>query len=176
MVGSRLPGAAAVALARSPSAAPADETCPRSGQCQRYYVHGIYRPTRNSLMRVLNKPFNVVGREAMVGGFYRQVDPLTSRVPNRSPLRAGTTVTIDVPELTGNTVHVRWYVDGSEIERLRGAARVSVDQLGIRRTSTKRHELTARAVDHTRFVRDPDLAPLLRDSRSWTVQLQRPAA
>lgn len=78
----------------------------------KYAATGIYRPSDSSKMRVLNAPFNAVGREALILDFYDFVRPLDGWRPN------GSTV-VDQPlwvDVVDPEVHsVRWYVDGALI-------------------------------------------------------------
>lgn len=142
-----------------------------------YYERGLNRPTVASLMRVLGKPFNLVSSEAMVGGFYERADLLTSELSPDTVLRAGDKVTVDVPQLTGHSVGLRWYLSGRELTELRGADVVSVDQLGVPLDTQKRYKLTVRAVDGTAFVRDRQIRnTLMRDDLSWTVQPTAPTS
>nr|BFF03508.1 hypothetical protein GCM10020241_51830 [Streptoalloteichus tenebrarius] len=46
-----------------------------------YHRRGVYRPTENSLMRSLGRPFNLPGREAMTEAILRK---------SRGPAHAGT--------------------------------------------------------------------------------------
>jgi hypothetical protein len=39
----------------------------------RYFKHGIYRPTENSIMRTLGKQFNLPGRDAMIAAFKTKI-------------------------------------------------------------------------------------------------------
>ena len=42
------------------------------------YSTGLYRPSLNSKMRALNRPFDAVSREAFIHDIYQYVDPLDS--------------------------------------------------------------------------------------------------
>ncbi len=67
-----------------------------------YYETGVHRPTDTSLMRTLAATeFNVVGREAMIAGFYADADALTSPVPTAEPVRGTRPITVRLAPLTG---------------------------------------------------------------------------
>lgn len=66
-----------------------------------YYVSGLYRPTDNSIMRVLGKPFNLPGVEAMIGGFYQHARTVAPITPTDRTLRARHTARAAVPKLAG---------------------------------------------------------------------------
>ncbi|MCP3816769.1 M64 family metallopeptidase [Streptomyces sp. A3M-1-3] len=142
-----------------------------------YFVKGLYRPTDNSLMRVLGKPFNLPGVEAMIAGFYRHATVATAVTPTDRTLRAGHTAKVAVPRLAGAGVPyakqltVRWSVDGKEIKRLAGRTEVHVSELALRLLDLKKHRLSVTVTDRTSSVRDPEIAKTLRSTVSWTVRL-----
>ncbi|WP_078628107.1 M64 family metallopeptidase [Streptomyces sp. NRRL F-2664] len=137
-----------------------------------YYVTGLYRPTDNSLMRVLGKPFNLPGVEAMIGGFYQHAKIATALTPTDRTLRLGRTAKVRVPELAGadgRRLVVRWYLDGRELRRLEGRTEVSVAELWL--FDLRTHRLSVTAEDRTPSVRDPGIARTLRSTVDWKVRL-----
>ncbi|MFF7728432.1 M64 family metallopeptidase [Streptomyces sp. NPDC008001] len=130
-----------------------------------YYPKGLYRPTENSIMRTLGREFNLPGREAMIAGFYRHASVLTSDSGPSGTVsrRERVTVRPAVPTAT-----VRWYVDGLEAVNARGRTEVTPRALGIPADS-RPHTLTARAVDRTDAVLDPELKKRLAGSLTWKV-------
>ncbi|WP_228975633.1 M64 family metallopeptidase [Streptomyces sp. DH12] len=140
-----------------------------------YYVSGLYRPTDNSLMRVLDRPFNLPGVEAMIAGFYRHAAPATALTPagGTLTLRADAAARIAVPRLTGADGHqltVRWFLDGRELRHLAGRTEVRVAQLGLRPYDFRSHKLSVTVVDRTSSVRDPAVAETLRTAFDWRVR------
>ncbi|MFF8386457.1 M64 family metallopeptidase [Streptomyces kanasensis] len=138
-----------------------------------YYVAGLHRPTDNSLMRVLDRPFNLPGVEAMIAGFYRHAEPATALTPAGGTLRADDAARIAVPRLTGADGHqltVRWYLDGRELRHLAGRTEVRVAQLGLRPHDFRSHKLSVTVVDRTSSVRDPAVAKTLRTAFDWRVR------
>lgn len=77
----------------------------------------------------------------------------------------GARVGVRLPVAT-STVH--WYVDGHEVVWFRGKTTVVPAAVGVPRDG-RTHTLTARAVDRTDAVRDPELAKRLRGELSWKV-------
>ncbi|SHM50618.1 IgA Peptidase M64 [Streptomyces yunnanensis] len=138
-----------------------------------YYVKGLYRPTDNSLMRTLGKPFNLPGAEAMIAGFYRHAKPA---VPVGGARTWSSTARLALPR-ANDTAHgkvtVRWYLDGKELRRHRDRDRVAIGELALGRGA---HRLTATVTDATSAVRDPAVRASLTGSTSWTVQSGRGAA
>ncbi|GGM62245.1 M64 family metallopeptidase [Dactylosporangium sucinum] len=151
-----------------------------------YYNLGIYRPSDDSLMRSLLKPFNLVGREEMTRKFYEMtglVDRATrSDVPASAPARLSVTP-VPIP-----TVSTRWLINGHEIPEWAG--RTSVDVVGKKPKPHKgqteppwcgRKDLqvkkictyTVQVFDATDFVRNPAYQQeALTSTITWTIQIK----
>ncbi|MEV7612570.1 M64 family metallopeptidase [Streptomyces sp. NPDC089799] len=139
-----------------------------------YYVKGLYRPTDGSLMRVLDRPFNLPGVEAMIAGFYRHARPVTALTPTGRTLRGHESAQISVPRLTGaapGRLSVRWSLDGRELPFLAGRKRVWVAELGLPLLDFRTHRLSVRVEDRTASVRDPRIARTLGATVEWKVRL-----
>ncbi|MFF4389557.1 M64 family metallopeptidase [Streptomyces sp. NPDC001552] len=137
-----------------------------------YFVTGLYRPTDNSLMRVLGKPFNLPGVESMIAGFYQHARIVTPLTPTDRTLRLRHTAKASVPKLAGadgRQLVVRWYLDGRELKRFQGRTEVSVAELWL--FDFRTHRLTVTAEDRTASVRDPKVVRTLRCSVDWNVRL-----
>jgi len=87
----------------------------------RYYSTGIYRPTFDSKMRRLGKPFYAVNTQALVVGFYRSVELITGCYPQQSEIVLEPATPV---ELHITTIHhqkagwcdVLWMIDEEVIE------------------------------------------------------------
>ncbi|MFI9245485.1 M64 family metallopeptidase [Streptomyces sp. NPDC053086] len=134
-----------------------------------YYETGIHRPTATSLMRSLESPeFNVVGREAMIAGFYADADALTSSVPTARPVRPSRAITVRLAPLSGLAdLRLTWYVDGRQVPWAAGARTTTPHALGVRGHG---HRITATVTDRTAALRDPALRAQATDSLTWTVR------
>ncbi|WP_079038142.1 M64 family metallopeptidase [Streptomyces sp. NBRC 110028] len=130
----------------------------------RYYPKGLNRPTQNSIMRTLGREYSLPGREAMIAGFYRHAGVLSSRTGTGTLLARAASLKVNVPK----TASLTWYVDGAEVTAARGRKTVTPASLGVP-SDGKPHTVTAKAVDHTRAVKDPALRKLLTASRTWKV-------
>ncbi|MFE9403822.1 M64 family metallopeptidase [Streptomyces sp. NPDC006530] len=130
-----------------------------------YYVTGLNRPTDGSIMRILGKPFNLPGVEAMIAGFYRHASIATPGVSTSRTLRSYDVARVTVPRLVGaRQLTVRWYLDGRELRRYAGVGAVPVRGLGL---GWGFHDLTVRVTDSTASVRDPGVAAALRATLTW---------
>ncbi|WP_404952914.1 M64 family metallopeptidase [Streptomyces sp. 147326] len=137
-----------------------------------YFVTGLNRPTDNSLMRVLGKPFNLPGVESMIAGFYQHARVVTPLTPTDRTLRMRHTAKAAVPRLNGadgRQLVVRWYLDGRELKRFEGRTEVAVAELWL--FDLRTHRLSVTAEDRTPSVRDPKIARTLRSTATWTVRL-----
>ncbi|MCF3103924.1 hypothetical protein IPZ58_20360 [Streptomyces roseoverticillatus] len=130
-----------------------------------YYPKGLYRPTENSIMRTLGREFNLPGREAMIAGFYRHASVLSSETGPDGTVSRRQRVAV---RLAAPTVTLRWYVDGLEAVTARGRTDVVPRALGVP-ADGRPHTLTARAVDRTDAVLDPELRGRLKGSLVWRV-------
>lgn len=136
-----------------------------------YFATGLNRPTDQSLMRVLGKPFSLPGVESMIAGFYRHAKPVTPLTPTDRTLRRGQTAKVAVPRLTGadgRRAAVRWYLDGREVTRLAGRTDVAVADLWL--PDLRTHRLSVTVEDRSPSVRDPEIARTLRSTVHWSVR------
>ncbi|MGW0885301.1 M64 family metallopeptidase [Streptomyces sp. NPDC002671] len=136
-----------------------------------YYVAGLNRPTDASIMRVLGKPFNLPGREAMIAGFYRHASIATPLTPTDGTLRQRDTARVEVPRLAGEQqLDIQWYLDGKPLASQAGRTDVPVAALHLDSRGARSHRLTVVVTDRTDAVRDPAIATTLKDKQSWTVR------
>ncbi|MER6029526.1 M64 family metallopeptidase [Streptomyces sp. NPDC001851] len=134
-----------------------------------YYEAGVYRPTETSIMRSLaSTEFNVVGREAMIAGFYADADALTSALPTSRPVGQGRRITVCLAPLTGLAdPELTWYVDGRQVRSATGDLSVTPHELGVRGHG---HQVTATVTDRTTALRDPAARARATTSLTWTVR------
>ncbi len=131
-----------------------------------YYAQfGIYRPTINSKMRSLFRPWDAVNTEQWVINIYERVRPIDSATP---PGIHPSTLTFNVDPIdpVGNPLSIQWLVDGVPVPGATGTSfnAISLDLSG-------NHTLTVQVVDNTPLVRDPAArATWLTQTRSWTMR------
>jgi hypothetical protein len=128
-----------------------------------YSVLGIYRPSNNSKMRELYRPFNLPSAEAIIVAIYKKVKPIESSTPTTTV--TGTPVIFVSPiQPINNPLAIQWSLDGSPIP---GAVEPTLD-LGSLQASVGVHTVSVTVVDNTFMVRDPNArAQWLTQSRSW---------
>ena len=129
-----------------------------------YYRMGMYRPTDQSLMRFLGRPFNLPGREKMTQAFYEHVDPLESAPSRDAPLDRRAPVTIDVVDPIGHSLSIDWFLDGQPVPAASDRTSFAIPK------NSKATRLSVRVVDETAFVRDPGwISEFLTQEMAWNI-------
>jgi hypothetical protein len=115
-----------------------------------YSRFGIYRPTNNSKMRSLNRPFNLVGAEAFIQEIYRIVSPIDATVPAAGTgVTEHTTLSVTPVEPNGNPLAIQWLLDGEPIPGATGRT-LDTCAAGLAGSGT----VSVRVRDMTPWVRD----------------------
>ena len=140
-------------------------------------VTGVYRPTYNSKMRSLNRPFEQVNVEQLVRRIYAFVRPIEAVSPSTSTvvMTPGSTQTFSaaflVPSVTSKLT-ARWtlnsggVLDSSVTEPSPGTSSFALPYSSLKAGS---NVIRVDVSDPTQLVRH-DPAGALRQSYSWTVQ------
>ena len=132
----------------------------------RYWLHGIHRPSQDSIMRTLGREFNLVGREAMVAAFHDHAAVAGSSIPDGAVVTTEALPTVILPDTPGGH-RIVWWVDGQEIT---GAAGETTLDPRLLDDIDDPHRIRATVVDTTDWVRDPVLrAQRLTVSFHWTL-------
>lgn len=134
-----------------------------------YVARGIWRPTESSIMRYLGEPFNLPGREAMINGFYRYAQPVSSNVKGGKAIGRKKRIKLRLASVGAlGRLQVRWYVDGREVRKARGRTSASPAALGV--PGRGRHTVRVKVVDRTTAVRSPKIRKNASRSISWRVR------
>ncbi len=80
-----------------------------------YAQFDIYRPTFDSKMRSLGRPFNLVSAEALIKEIYAVVDPIDSFAPTTF-VTSHTVLSVTPIEPAGNPLAIEWFANGVRIE------------------------------------------------------------
>ncbi len=132
-----------------------------------YHQFGVYRPTFDSKMRNLNRPFQEVNVEQFIIELYQIVRPIDAVSPDTGPLQtADQPFTVFPMAPLDHALDIQWYVDGAPID---GATTATVLPMAFG-LSPGAHTLTVEVIDSTPRVRDPvAIAALLTDLETWTI-------
>jgi len=126
-----------------------------------YSQFGIYRPTVNSKMRGLNRPFEEINVEQFVIKFYETVSPIDDAT---TPEDGCTTFFVTPTQPVDHSLAIQWSIDGAEVA---GAVDESFAIGGM--VSPGTHVVTVEVWDDTPRVRDADAkAKFMRASREWS--------
>lgn len=142
-----------------------------SYQGSSYSTTGVYRPTNNSLMRNLGRPFNLPSAEALIIEFYKVVEPInTISHPTTTVLTGAETVTVTPMALLQNTWGFTWLLDGAPIAGQTGAS-INLSNLDL---SNGSHTLGVQVIDNTTWVRDPNARALwMTQTKQWSMNVNR---
>lgn len=126
-----------------------------------YCPTGVYRPTFNSKMRSLGRPFDAINTEQLVRRFYNFVSPIDAVIPAEGELVAAGEI-LDFAVERPMDLSVSWWVDGA----LAGTAPAfSLDTSGL---SPGAHAVRVEVRDGTPLVR-VDTRQALVESARWNV-------
>ena len=78
-----------------------------------YHQLGLFRPSINSEMRNLNRPFDAISREQFISRFYAEVDPLDDWLPNRTGIENPQEIWVET--IDPGVINVEWFVNGVSI-------------------------------------------------------------
>ncbi len=138
-----------------------------------YNQYRIYRPTFNSKMRSLGRPFNLPSVEGLIIEFYKFVSPLDDWTPTGPPLENSSVVFVNPVHPLNHPLEIQWSLDGIPVA---GATQetLHVVTLGL---APGDYILSVMVKDSTTLVHDePARDSLMTESRSWTLQVAPSAA
>ena len=131
-----------------------------------YCDTGLYRPTFDSKMRSLNRPFEAINTEQLLKRIYNLVDPIDATLP------AGDTVTalagqsvgfsVTVPPPRTHALDITWRLDGAIVGSARGLTLTGA------MLPAGSHQVSVTVRDTTPLVRS-DPTSLLVSSKAWTL-------
>lgn len=135
-------------------------------QGARYCFSGLYRPTFDSKMRTLGKPWDQINNEQLVKRIYNWVTPLDSRSPSETDVvvTGAKLFQVSTPAPLTHALRVDWALDGTPFGQGPWVVLAPEDLLvGV-------HLLEAAIADPTPWVRS-DPAGALTETTSWNVEL-----
>ena len=133
----------------------------------RYFNQGLYRPSNNSKMRSLGRPFDAVSREKIILDIYDLVDPVDDWSDNAQTIR-GNDPELWVQAIDWQVQDVQWSVDGVEVP----GATAETFKLREAGFGPGVYEVSARVYDPTDWVRHQ--RSTLEQTIDWTVEVLGP--
>lgn len=134
----------------------------------RYCASGLFRPTFDSKMRSLNRPFDAINTEQLVKRIYNLVSPIDSSSPRHDIgviLASGERrrFRVQVP-IAAEPLQVTWSIDGRKVGSGPGYT------LRAANLGSGVHVLRTEVADPTSRVRN-DPEKLLQEWREWTIAI-----
>lgn len=111
----------------------------------KYYDQGLYRPSLDSKMRSLDRPFDAVSREELILDIYNLVDPLDAWLDNTLLLANPGSIWVDL--IDPSLINVQWFVDGVMLPGA-GGEELLIGGLNL---ASGDHTIRARAFDPMGF-------------------------
>ncbi len=111
----------------------------------RYFDQGIYRPSQNSKMRSLGRPFDAISREKIILDIYARVDPLDTWLTNIAQLTDPANLWVDT--IDPAVISRQWFVNNTLIAGATGET-FDLDDYGY---APGVYTVRARAYDSTGF-------------------------
>jgi hypothetical protein len=135
----------------------------------KYCPTGLYRPTFNSKMRSLGRPFEQINTEQLVRRIYSFVSPIDTVFPTETTLTpergASVDFSVDTPRPDGYDLVVKWFVNGQSV----GEGRALRLNTALMTPGSNRVEVEVS--DPTAAVRN-DPNGVLVTRRAWTMTVQ----
>jgi hypothetical protein len=133
-----------------------------------YSEFGVYRPSVNSMMRALGRPFNLVSAEQLLKEIYREVSPIDEALPSGALITRGGTLSVTPMQPLNHNLSIYWYLDDVFQLELFGATFVDTGDFVL---DGGEHELRVVVVDETNWVRNEAMRDqFMTDERTYTIR------
>lgn len=133
-----------------------------------YSQFGVYRPSNNSMMRNLNRPFNLPSAERIIHQIYREVNPIDDGTANGTVLERDDVAWVLPMQPVGHDLEVVWYLNGTIIVSAFGQDQVDLSTLNL---DGGAHEIRVEVTDPTPWVREESIRNnFMIESRTFTVE------
>jgi hypothetical protein len=116
-----------------------------------YSQLGVYRPSNNSCMRNLNRPFNMPSVESLLIEIYKRVDPIDDSSSEALQYQGDEVLFVTAMDPVGsaNSLEIQWFLDDVPIIGATGP-QLDLSTLSVLGS----HEVRVEVVDSTTWVRD----------------------
>ena len=135
-----------------------------------YAAYDIYRPSNNSMMRALGRPFNLPSAESFIIEFYKIVDIIDDATPC-CYVTGNDTVFVDTVDIA-HALQITWTIEDQVIDTFQNQLEVDLSELSL---AAGNHIFEVDVVDPTSWVRDEAARSTHMTGHSqWIVQVTAP--
>lgn len=120
----------------------------------KYSQFGIYRPTNNSLMRNLGRPFNLPCIEKLIVEIYKIVEPIDASSDPSAVYTGSETLFVTPMQPVGSSLEVQWFLNGVPLP---GETGMTLDLASLALGGGCAATVSVRVRDGTSLVVDEDL-------------------
>ena len=138
----------------------------------RYHATGVWRPSDNSKMRALNRPFDAISREKFIFEIYDETDPLDDWIEENVTYTEDDILWVDTVD--DEVISVKWFADDLLIQE--GGTSLNLNALGLGSGEFEiralaydtllDHSFSGDSLDWWRLERD-----MLEQTVTWNVNL-----
>ena len=114
------------------------------------YSQNFYRPTENSKMRSLKRPFEEINVEQFVKRIHEKVK-LTENINTKNLASGHMLIDLNLMQPVGHNLTLNWFINGQEVSQLRNASEINTAKLNLTNTSVA---LKLVVQDQTTMLRD----------------------
>lgn len=117
-----------------------------------YSLYGIYRPTNNSMMRSLYRPFNLPSAEQIIASIYKIVKPIDATTPTAlTTVDRLTVLNVSTIPLVNHSYKIEWLV-GTSIVPGQSTSTFDLGTFNFRKGAAT---VRCRVTDESAWVRNP---------------------
>jgi hypothetical protein len=133
------------------------------------YSQNFYRPTENSKMRSLKRPFEEVNVEQLAKRIYEKLR-LTEEVKSEKAENGHVKVRATLMKPVGHNLQISWYLNDTEIPATRNQTEIDTNTLGL---NTEVSTLKLKIEDLTQMVRDEEFRKkYMTETYRWNLQIK----
>lgn len=133
-----------------------------------YSQFGVFRPSNNSMMRSLGRPFNIVSAERLLHQIYREVNPIDDGTPDNAQVSSSDILWVQPMQPLDHDLRVSWYLDDEFLVSAVQQTTLDLSTLGL---DSGAHQVRVEVVDPTPWVRNEALRDaFMSESRTFTIQ------
>ncbi len=132
-----------------------------------YSQFGVHRPSSNSMMRSLGRPFNLVSAERLLHQIYKEVNPIDDGTADGSTVDASDTLWVLPMQPMNHDLQILWYLDEQIIV---SAIQQTTLDLSTLTMGAGDHTVRVEVIDPTPWVRNEAIRDIfMTENRSFTV-------